>query len=99
MYGLIGSMTATPGQRDVLAGYLLEGLRDMPGNLSYVVAKDPENPDKLWITEVWDNAESHVASLKLTSVQAAIAEARPIIAGMGDRRQTEPIGGVGLVGR
>jgi quinol monooxygenase YgiN len=96
MYGLIGSITATPGQGDTLAGYLLEGLRDMPGNLSYIVAKDPANPDKLWITEVWDSAESHMASLKLPQVQAAIAKARPIIAGMGDRQETVPVGGVGL---
>jgi quinol monooxygenase YgiN len=96
MYGLIGSMTATPGNRDALAGYLLEGLRDMPGNLSYIVANDSANPDKLWITEVWDSADSHMASLKLPQVQAAIAKARPIIAGMGDRQETMPVGGVGL---
>jgi quinol monooxygenase YgiN len=96
MYGLIGSMTATPGNRDALTGYLLEGLRDMPGNLSYIVAHDPANADKIWITEVWDSAESHMASLKLPQVQAAIAKARPIIAGMGDRQETIPIGGVGL---
>ncbi len=96
MYGLIGSMTATPGQRETLAGYLLEGLRDMPGCLSYIVANDPVNGDKLWITEVWDSAESHMASLKLPSVQAAIAKARPIITGMGDRQETVPIGGQGL---
>jgi quinol monooxygenase YgiN len=96
MHGLIGSMTATQGQRDALAGYLLEGLRDMPGNLSYIVAKDPLHPEKLWITEVWDSAESHMASLKLPQVQAAIAKARPIIAGMGDRQETIPVGGMGL---
>jgi quinol monooxygenase YgiN len=96
MYGLIGSMTATPGNRDALTGYLLEGLRDMPGNISYIVAHDPTNVDKIWITEVWDSAESHKASLKLPQVQAAIAKARPIIAGMGDRQETVPIGGVGL---
>jgi quinol monooxygenase YgiN len=96
MYGLIGSMTATPGQRDALSGYLLEGLRDMPGNLSYIVAKDPANADKLWITEVWDSAESHTASLKVPHVQAAIAKARPVIAGMGDRQETIPVGGLGL---
>lgn len=96
MYGLIGSMTATPRNRDALIGYLLEGLRHMPGNISYIVAHDPVDADKIWITEVWDSAESHMASLKLPSVQAAIAKARPIIAGMGDRQETVPIGGVGL---
>ncbi len=98
MYGLIGSMTAKPGQRAALTGYLLEGLRDMPGCLSYIVANDPANADKLWITEVWDSADSHRASLKLPSVQAAIAKARPIIASMGDRQETVPLGGQGLPG-
>jgi quinol monooxygenase YgiN len=96
MHGLIGSMIATQGQREALVGYLLEGLRDMPGNLSYIVAKDPVHPEKLWITEVWDSPESHMASLKLPQVQAAIAKARPIIAKMGDRQETVPVGGVGL---
>lgn len=98
MFGLIGSMTAKLGQRAALSGYLLEGLRDMPGCLSYIVANDPQNTDKLWITEVWDSAEYHMASLKLPSVQAAIAKARPIIAEMGDRQETVPLGGQGLVG-
>lgn len=96
MHGLIGSMTATPGNRDELAAYLLEGLHDMPGNLSYIVAQDPADRDKLWITEVWDSPESHMNSLKLPQVQAAIAKARPFIAAMGDRQETVPIGGVGL---
>lgn len=96
MYGIIGSMTATPGQRDALTNYLLAGLREMPGNLVYIVGHDPANADKIWITEVWDSPESHVASLQLPQVQAAIAQARPIIAGMGDRQEFTPIGGVGL---
>jgi quinol monooxygenase YgiN len=96
MYGLIGSMTAAAGRRDALSDYLLEGLRDMPGNIIYIVAQDPVNPDKLWITEVWDSAESHMASLKLPQVQAAIAKARPVIATMGDRQETLPLGGVGI---
>ena len=53
----------------------------MPGCLSYVVARDPADADAIWITEVWVDAASHKASLALPSVQAAIAEARPLIAG------------------
>jgi quinol monooxygenase YgiN len=37
MYGLIGRMAAVTGQRDALIGILLEGVRNMPGCLSYVV--------------------------------------------------------------
>lgn len=96
MYGLIGKMTATPGNRDELAAALLDGLNDMPGCLSYIVAEDPEDADALWITEVWDSAESHQASLALPQVQAAITRARPVIAGFSDRHETRPIGGMGL---
>lgn len=96
MYGLIGKMLAKPGQRDELAKLLLAGADAMPGCLSYVVAKDPTNPDAIWITEVWDSQASHQASLNLTEVQAAISKARPLIAGFGERFETEPMGGVGL---
>ena len=73
MYGLIGKMRATPGQRDALIAILVEGVSSMPGCLSYVVAQDPKDPDAIWITEVWDSKESHKASLSLSSVQDAIA--------------------------
>lgn len=54
------------------------------------------DPDTIWITEVWDNQESHQASLSLPSVQVAIAKAKPLIASFGERFITEPIGGHGL---
>lgn len=96
MYGLIGKMIAVPGQRDALIVILLEGVSGMPGCLSYVVAKDPDDTNALWITEVWDSQGSHEASLSLPSVQQAIAQGRPLIAGFGERFVTEPVGGHGL---
>lgn len=97
MYGLIGKMIALPEQRDALAAILLEGLSGMPGCLSYIVATDPTDPNALWITEVWDSQESHRASLDLPSVKQAIARSRPLISGFGERFETVPIGGHGLV--
>jgi quinol monooxygenase YgiN len=96
MYGLIGKMTAAAGQRDALAAMLLDSTQAMPGCLSYVIATDPADADALWITEVWDNAASHKASLTLPAVQAVIAKARPLIAGFSNRVETAPIGGYGL---
>ena len=96
MYGLIGKMSAVPGQRDALAAILLESTGSMPGCLSYVIATDPADADALWITEVWDGAESHKASLSLPAVQAAIAKGRPLIAGFSNRVETVPLGGHGL---
>jgi quinol monooxygenase YgiN len=96
MYGLIGKMTAVPGQRDALIGILLDGVSGMPGCLSYIVARDPADADAIWITEVWDSRDSHRASLSLPAVQQAIARGKPLIAGFSDRTETEPVGGHGL---
>lgn len=98
MYGLIGKMLSTPGQRDALIAILLEGTGEMPGCLSYIIAKDPADPNAIWITEAWDSQTSHQASLSLPSVQQAIAKGRPLIVGFGERFETEPVGGHGLVG-
>ncbi len=97
MYGLIGKMTANPGQRDALIAVLLEGVAGMPGCLSYVVATDPAEADAIWITEAWDSQASHQASLSLPSVRAAIAKGRPLIAAMDKGVVTTPVGGHGLV--
>ena len=96
MYGLIGKMRSTPGQRDALIAILLEGTTAMPGCLAYIIAKDKQDADAIWITETWDSQDNHKASLTLQSVQAAIQQARPLIAGFGERFETEPIGGQGL---
>lgn len=100
MYGLIGRFIAAPGQRDALLAILMEGIESgerMPGCLSYIVARDPADPAGIWVTEVWDNAGSHKASLALPSVKAAISRAMPLIAGFGEHFETEPVGGVGLL--
>lgn len=96
MHGLIGSFTAVPGQRAALAAILLEDVGPMPGCRSYVVAEDPGDEVTLWITEVWDDAAAHRASLSLPAVQAAIAKARPLIAGVGEHRELRVLGGHGL---
>jgi len=63
-----------------------------------IVARDPTDADAVWITEVWDSKSSHEASLSLASVRDAISRGRPLIAGFGERFETEPVGGYGLPG-
>ena len=96
MYGLISKLNTVPGQRDALAAVLVEGTQAMPGCLSYVIALDPADGNALWITEVWDSQGSHMASLSLPAVQAAVAEGRAMIAGFGSRVETVPLGGHGI---
>jgi quinol monooxygenase YgiN len=93
LYGLIGQMMAQPGKRDELIGYLVAGTGDMHGNLAYLIAKDAGDPNSIWITEVWKDQASHLASLSLPGVREVIAKARPILAGFGTRVETIPVGG------
>ena len=96
MYGLIAKMKTKPGQRDALIAVLIEGSASMPGCLSYIVAKDPADSEAIWVTEAWESRTNHQASLSLPSVQQAMAKGRPLIAGFGERFETQPVGGHGL---
>ena len=96
MFGLIGKMSAVDGKRDELIAILLAGSANMPGCLSYIVAKDNSDENAIWITEVWKNEASHAASLALPGVKQAVTRGRPLIAGFGERVVTTPAGGQGL---
>jgi quinol monooxygenase YgiN len=99
MYGLIGKMTSKPGERDALLALMLQGAENMPGCLSYIIARDTGDEHAVWITEVWEDEASHQGSLQLPSVRDAIAKAMPLIAGIEPGVITEPVGGVGLPSR
>ena len=96
MYGLFGKIVAAKGKREELIGILLEGTREMPGCLSYIVARDLKDADGIWVTEVWRDAESHRNSLGLPAVQAAIKKGKPLIASFESQTVIEPVGGHGL---
>jgi quinol monooxygenase YgiN len=45
MYELINRFTAVPGKRDELASCMLQDVGLLPGCRSFVVARDPKDPD------------------------------------------------------
>ena len=57
MWGMIAKMTVVPGKRHEMIGILKESAADMPGCLSYVVAKDVGDENTVWVTEVWDKED------------------------------------------
>jgi quinol monooxygenase YgiN len=95
MYGLIGQIEAIDGGREELAAILTQP-GAMPGCLLYEVANDRENANALRVTQVCDSAQAHADSLSLPVVQEAISNGKPLIAGVGTRIETDPIGGIGL---
>jgi quinol monooxygenase YgiN len=96
MYGLIAKLTAVPGKRDELIRMLGEGTKNMPGCLSYILAKDSVDENAVWVTEIWGSAASHDASLTLTTVKDTIARTKPLVAGFEKVAVTNPVGGIGF---
>lgn len=97
MLMLHGRLASVPGRRDELLGILLEGQdsEPMPGCRLYLVAVDVDDPDGVWVTEVWDSEDAHTASLELEHVRERITRAMPLIDRSGMRQQRlDPRGGV-----
>ena len=55
----------------------------------------PEDPDSIWVNEVWRSEADHDASLTDERTRATIARAMPLIAGM-EGTKLQPLAGKGL---
>jgi quinol monooxygenase YgiN len=91
MYGLIVKMAVNRGRREEMIEILKESASNMAGCLSYIVAKDSVDEDVLWVTEVWDSAVRHDASLSLPSVKNAIPRAKAIVTSFEKIAVTTPV--------
>ncbi|KQX08091.1 MULTISPECIES: putative quinol monooxygenase [unclassified Leifsonia] len=83
-YANIGTLGARPGRRDELVALLTRPsapLREV-GCLLYEVGVSDDEPDTVFVAELWESEEAHRASLELPSVRAAIDEARPLLSGV-----------------
>lgn len=100
MYLLHGKLTAKPGQSRELAGILLKASKlvaTAKGCKLYVVGEDTNEPDAIYITEIWETKEDHDNSLTVAGVRELIGEAMPIIAAPPQKGQELTIlGGAGI---
>lgn len=99
-YALHGKLTAKPGMAADLEAILLRAavaVATVKGCLVYLIGRDQDDPDSLWVTEVWDSKEDHDNSLKKAEIKAVIAEAMPLIAEPPRKGlEWEVVGGWGL---
>lgn len=79
-----GKLSAKQGQGAALEQILLRAAKTVEsaqGCRMYLISKDKQDADSVWVTEVWSSKEDHDNSLKLDSVRAVIMQAMPIIDG------------------
>ena len=99
-YLLQGKLKAKPGHSADLADLLLKAsdlVSTAKGCRLYAIGTDPNTPDHVYITEIWDSREDHDNSLKQESVRALIGEAMPLIDGAPEKGQElNLLGGFGI---
>ena len=80
----IGTLGTMPGKRAELVALLTRPSHELAaiGCLLYEVGVSEDEPDAVFVAELWESSEAHRASLSLPSVQAAIAEAHPLLSGV-----------------
>jgi quinol monooxygenase YgiN len=92
-------MEALPGKGSVLAGKLLavaEGMRGAPGCELYVVNLSADEPDIVWVTEVWADQAASDRALSGDLGEAGIGEVIELLAGPPELVDLTPLGGPGL---
>ncbi|MGW5352025.1 putative quinol monooxygenase [Streptomyces sp. NPDC004031] len=83
MFSVYGRMTALPGRRDELAAVLAEGFRaggEGSGLLAYSVNEALDDPDTLWLTQLWVDKDAHDTTTRSAAVAAVSARVPSLLA-------------------
>ena len=100
MYLLHGKLQAKPNQANELADILLEASKlvsTAKGCKLYVIGKDENEPNSVYVTEIWYSKDDHDNSLKVEGVRELIMKAMPILDGQPTKGQElEILGGTGI---
>ena len=90
----VGTLGAVPGRRDELVAHLTRRSDELArvGCLAYEVGVSDDQPDTVFVVELWTSTEAHRSSLELPEVQASIADARPLLSGAMSGFQFDVVG-------
>ncbi|MFB8179572.1 putative quinol monooxygenase [Streptomyces sp. NPDC055966] len=83
MFSVYGRMTALPGRRDELMTLLLDGFRaggEDSGLLAYSINTAFDEPDTVWLTQLWIDKEAHDAVTRSEPVAAVTRRVFPLLA-------------------
>ena len=101
--GRVVKLIAHPGQGQQLAQELLHvaaELEGTPGCELYVINRSREEPDAVWVTELWLSQEALDDSLKVLQTEEGKARAQKVMGlldGPAERTDLVPLGGVGYL--
>jgi quinol monooxygenase YgiN len=98
-FGMQVRFSALPGKGHEFVALLRESaieLGDFEACLLYLISQEADDPDVVWVSEVWVDNDSHAASLEHPHVRAVIARALPLLTGPPEALHLVPAGGKGI---
>jgi quinol monooxygenase YgiN len=98
-YALLNKLTAKPDQRQQVVDILLESGKLFPDNPAchlYMVSEATEDPNVIWVIDLWTSKESHEEALKAPELRPYVEKAMPLLEGLPQQIEIWPVGGVGL---
>ena len=96
---LLNRLTARPGQRQRLVEILLESGKlfdDNPACLLYLVSESADDPNLVWVVDLWASQEAHAEALKAPELRPFVEQAMPLLEGAPEQLEVRPVGGKGL---
>jgi quinol monooxygenase YgiN len=97
-YALLNKLTAKPGQRRQVVEILIESGKlfdDNPGCFLYLVSESVDDPNLIWVTDLWTSREEHAEALKAPELRPFVEKAMPLLEGMPEQIEIKPVGGKG----
>ncbi len=101
LYALLNRLTAKPGQRQRLVEVLLESgklFEDNSACLLYLVSESTDDPNLVWVVDLWTSQQAHAEALKTPELQPFVEQAMPLLQSMPHQIEVRPVGGKGLPG-
>jgi len=99
-YGMVGKFVTDPDDRDALLDILAKGvesIRALDGCHLYVVSKDADKDDTIWVMELWETKAAHDHSLTLPALRDLINQAMPLLKSSPEGSTLIPVSGKGLL--
>jgi quinol monooxygenase YgiN len=100
-YVLLNRLTAKPGQRQRVVEILLESGKlfdDNPACLLYLVSESTDDPNLLWVIDLWTGQQAHTEALKAPELRPFVEQAMPLLENMPEQIEVRPVGGKSLRG-
>ena len=96
---LLNRLTAKPDNRDKVVEILVKSGKifdDNPDCLLYLVTEADDDPNVIWVVDLWTNEESHTEALKAPELKPYVEETIPLLEGMPEQIKVRAVGGKGL---